>query len=312
VNNLLPPLLYPSCFLTSTVAITFNIPSTFCSDSVGSPSLSPSPLTHLPTISHLHHPPLPPPRTEQLPADQHTFIITLYYSYRPLVAFSPFVVTCSLSSSMLFSFQRHMPNSLYHVLLSFSPFPLSPSFTCCSLAIQRTIHRTPYTPRYHHIRFTLIPPVPLSSRHHRSSSRIFCQLSIHPSIPSVTYSKHKYLCITIFIHSHSPLPHLPSTLLPPPSVLGCCFPFLLPFFHRYSSNMSTCPLTSSKVLTQSRIPGFLRPLMISSYTIPTCFFYTLRALPLFFFIPPVPFSHSHLTSRPFLKFVYLMYVLYIQ
>ena len=181
MNNLLPPLLVPPSLLTSTVAIIFNVTSAFCSDSVGSPSLRPSPLTHPPTKSHLHHPPLPPLRTEQLPANQHTFIITLYCSYRPLVAFSPVVVTCPLPSSMLFSFQRHMLIYLYHVLLF---FPLSPfSFLHLSFARYPT-HHTPYT--VHHLATTtyalLSYLVPLLSCHHRSSSCIFCRLSIHPSI----------------------------------------------------------------------------------------------------------------------------------
>jgi len=182
----------------------------------------------------------------------------------------------------LFGFQRRMPNYLlYHVLLSFSPF-LLPS------PVVRSLSNAPYTIHHIHPATTIYALlsclVPLSSRHHRSSSRIFCRLSIHPSIPSLSHTPniplHNHIYTLTLAHLY--LIFLPSTLLPPSSGLGCCFPFLLPFFHRYNSNMSTCPLTSSKVLTQSRTLGFLSSLTISPYTIPTCFFYTLRALPLFF------------------------------
>ena len=166
---------------------------------------------------------------------------------------------------------------------------LFPPFSFLHLSFARyPTHHTPYT--VHHIH--LATPHTLFS--HTSCSIVVASLSFivshllsafHPSIhPSPhCHILQTYLCITIFIHSHSPFTSfLPSTLLPPPSGLGCCFPFLLPFFHRYSSNMSTCPLTSSKVLIQSWIPDFLRSLMISPYTIPTCFFYTLRLSSFFF------------------------------
>ena len=269
--------------LTSIVAIIFNVSSAliqlpllppilllvthqqFLTDD--SPSPSPPP------------PPPPPPRTEQVPANQHMFIITLYYSYRPFVAFLPFVVT---SLNVVRFPKAHAQLFVVScIIIFFPPF----SFLHLSFARYPT-HHTPYT-----IYTSLPPPHTLYSHTSRSivvvsPSFIVSHLlsAFHPSIhPSPhCHILQTYLCITIFIHSHSPFTSfLPSTLLPPPSGLGCCFPFLLPFFHRYSSNMSTCPLTSSKVLTQSRTPDFLRSLMISPYTIPTGFFYTLRALPFF-------------------------------
>ena len=155
------------------------------------PCVLPLLLTHQPfLVDDSPSPPPPPPLTEQLPANQHTFIITLYYSYRPLVAFFPFVVT---SLNVVRFPKAHAQLFVVSCIIVF--FPLSPSFTCRSLAIQRTIHHTPYTPRYHHIRSTLIPLVPLSSRHHRSSSCIFCRLSIHPS-PSLLHTPN------IPLHNH--------------------------------------------------------------------------------------------------------------
>ena len=235
----------------------------------------------------------------------------MYYSYRPLVAFFPFVVT---SLNVVRFPKAHAQLFVVScIIIFFPPFSfLLPSPVVRSLSnAPYTVHRTPYTPRYHHhIRFTLIPLVPLSSCHHRSSSRIFCRLSIHPSIPSLSHTpniplhNHIYtLSLTLY------LIFLPSTLLPPPSGLGCCFPFLLPFFHRYSSNMSTCPLTSSKVLTQSRTPDFLRSLMISPYTIPTCFFLHSPSLASFFsFHPFRSLIHVRCHVFFFLNLVYFMYV----
>jgi len=306
-----PPLLVP--FLPPHLYRRHHLQRPFCilfRSSWLSPSIVLLLVTHQPFLGDISPSPSPPPppRTEQLPANQHTFIIMLYCSYRSLVAFSRVIVTCSLPS-MLFSFQRHMPHySSYHVLLSFSLF-LLPS-PVVRLLSNVPMHHTPYT-----IYTSLPPPHTLYSHtsfhccrvtiaHHLASSVGFP--SIHPS--PHCYILQTYLCITIFIHSHIPLPRLPSTLLPPPSGLGCCFPFFLPFFHRYNSDMSTCPLTSSKVLTQSRIPGFLRSLMISPYTIPTCFFYTLRALPLFFQFNLFR-SLIHIRRHVFfLNLVYLMYI----
>jgi len=241
--------------------------------------LRPSPLTHPPIKSHFHHP--LPLRTGQPPANQHTFIITLYYSYRPLVAFLLFVVT---SLNVVRFPKAHAKSFVVSCIIIFSPLFLHLSF-----ARYPTHHtHTPYTiytslpPTYALLSYLLFHCRRVTIAHRLASSVGFP--SIHPSIPSLLHTPNIPLHNHIYTLSLSLtlyLIFLPSTLLPPPSGLGCCFPFLLPFFHRYSSNMSTCPLTSSKVLTQSRTPDFLRSLMISPYTIPTGFFYTLRALPFF-------------------------------
>ena len=157
-----------------------------------------------------------------LPTRQPSLIsITHHYHHFGLNSFQPTntrsnnVVLLILPPRRFLSLRCHFPQCcsvskgacpiicciMYYYL--FPPFLLPLPVVRSLSNAPYTIHRTP--PRYHHIRFTLIPLVPLSSRHHRSSSRIFCRLSIHPSIhPPHCHILQTYLCITIFIHSHTP------------------------------------------------------------------------------------------------------------